>query len=113
MLGLLAPKRQILAIDNDSEKIEICQNCFLCKNNVRFQIANTENCDFTESDTFVLSKHLQTDTLERILGKLNSNGLIITDKVSKELEYFAKKNGLKISEKTQKMVKIYILKRKQ
>ena len=84
MLGLLSPKREIIGIDYDSDKIELANNSFLANGKIRFSQGNMQDIILPESDAFIFNDSLHYVTpscQERILchcaSRLNPNGVIL------------------------------------
>lgn len=84
MLGLLSPKREIIGIDYDSNKIELANNSFLANEKIRFCQGDMQDIILPESDAFIFNDSLHyvdTSCQERILchcaSRLNPNGVIL------------------------------------
>ena len=84
MLGILSPKRDIIGIDYDGNKIELANRCFLVTKNIRFSQGDMQDVILPESDAFIFNDSLHyVDTLcqERILchcvSKLRPDGVIL------------------------------------
>lgn len=84
MLGILSPKRDIIGIDYDRNKIELANRCFLVTKNIRFSQGDMQDVILPESDAFIFNDSLHyVDTLcqERILchcvSKLRPDGVIL------------------------------------
>lgn len=85
MLAQTSPKRDILGIDYDEEKISIAQNGWLRnKYNLRFVHADALDIELRQSDTFILNDMLhylshdkQNTLITRCISALKPNGTII------------------------------------
>ncbi len=84
MLSMVSPKRRILGIDYDDEKIAVANYSFLKRDNLNFVCANAVDYAIPSSDVFVLNDilhYLSLDAQEAIIRKcisaLNPNGKII------------------------------------
>jgi SAM-dependent methyltransferase len=83
MLALLSPKRTVIGIDTDSEKIELCNHSFLCKNgNVRFVCADFASIDIPKSEIIIFNENLhdidlQSDLLKKAEESLKDGGKIL------------------------------------
>lgn len=84
MLGLLSPKREMIGIDYDSNKIELANNSFLANEKIRFCQGDMQDIILPESDAFIFNDSLHyvdTSCQERILchcaSRLNPNGVIL------------------------------------
>jgi len=78
------PKRTILGIDYDEEKIEIAQNGYDKTNQLNFEENNAKDIEFKEADVIFfndvlhyLSPENQSDVLSNAVRHLNDKGLII------------------------------------
>ncbi len=78
------PKRTIIGIDYDDEKIEIAQNGYDKTNQLNFEVNNAKNIDFKEADVVFfndvlhyLSTENQLVVLSNTARQLKENGLII------------------------------------
>lgn len=84
MLALLSPKRTVIGIDTDSEKIELCNHSFLCKNgNVRFVCADFASIDIPKSDIIIFNENLhdidlQSDLQQKAEESLKDGGKILS-----------------------------------
>ena len=87
MLALLSADRMVLGVDNDVEKIELCNHSFLCKNgNVKFLCADFNEVDIPKSDVIIINDGIENvgeDLLQKINNSLNEGGMIL---YTKELE---------------------------
>lgn len=84
MLGTLAPKRKVLGIDNDGDKIKLAQHCFLCNSRINFECAELCDMSLPDADVFIFNDSLfyaapekQAAVLYRAMSHLNENGMII------------------------------------
>lgn len=117
MLSMYSPKRKVLGIDYDDEKITVANYSFLKKDNLSFVCANAAEYDLPHSDVFVMNDMLhyldlasQADIIARCAAALNPDGMIIirdgdaskmkrhkvtelTEKLSTEILKFNKVDG--------------------
>ena len=85
MLSMLSPKRTILGVDYDNDKIETAQHSFLTKIcNIRFECADMRNYEIPKSDAILfndslhyIDTHTQYLVLSKAVASLNPNGIII------------------------------------
>lgn len=84
MLSMYSPKRTILGIDYDEEKIAVANNSFLKNGNIKFVCANAAEYEIPYSDVFILNDvlhYMSIDTQEALIQKciaaLNPGGKII------------------------------------
>lgn len=87
MLALLAPEREIIAIDYDEEKIALAQHSFQRRNmeqRLRFVHADALSFQVPSSDVFILSDILhylifeeQTELIGRCVKELQEGGMIV------------------------------------
>lgn len=84
MMGLLSPKREILAVDFDENKIALAQNCHSAKQNVRFVYADVAIFELPSADGIILSDVLhylsekeQEMLLQNCIDRLNPRGVLL------------------------------------
>ncbi len=84
MLHFLSADRNILSLDSDEMKTDVGNNCYSKSGNINFVKADVLNYTFELSDAFVVNDVLDTYSpperiglLERLLGNVNANGLVV------------------------------------
>ncbi|HLO60374.1 MAG TPA: 1-acyl-sn-glycerol-3-phosphate acyltransferase [Bacteroidales bacterium] len=84
MLSFVSPDRKILAIDYDTDKVELANNCISKSENICFVAADASEYDLPHSDIFILSDVLhylpeekQDMLLKRCMDRLNDGGRVI------------------------------------
>lgn len=84
MLSQLSPERRVLGLDYDSEKIEVCQNSILKRDNINFEIADVCNYKFPSADAFVINDVLhymdydsQNRLIKEVLASVNIGGVVV------------------------------------
>ena len=93
MLSLTFTGRKITAVDYDADKIEIARHCAIANERIRFIAGDIIETDFSPSDIFILNdvlhympEHLQVETIEKCIKKLNDDGMIIIRDADKSLQ---------------------------
>lgn len=83
VLGLLSPKRELLGIDYDPNKIAIANNCFLANEHIRFQQGDMRDIQLPAADAFIFNDSLhyldpssQEKILTHCLSRLDQHGVI-------------------------------------
>lgn len=101
MLGYISPKRNIIGVDYDEDKIRIAQSGVFQQKNIQFETGNITNYRLKKSDVFIISdvlhyvpKKLQIDVLDRCLAHLNPNGFLLIRDGNKDDEEKQKKTKL-------------------
>lgn len=79
LLGMLSRGRQITGVDASEENIRIAQNCYLAKDNIRFECIDPRAWELREADVYILDGSLRTDTelAERCKAMLRPGGTLI------------------------------------
>lgn len=84
MLGTLAPQRNVLGIDYDSDKIELAKHSFLCNSRITFECADMRELVLPYADAFIFNDSLhyvdnerQFSILSQAASHLNENGTIL------------------------------------
>jgi 1-acyl-sn-glycerol-3-phosphate acyltransferase len=93
MLSFVSPDRKILAIDYDTDKIELANNCISKSENISFIAADASEYDLPQSDVFILSDVLhylpeekQDILLQRCMDRLNEGGRVIIRDADRDLQ---------------------------
>ncbi len=105
MLGMLSPKREIIGVDFDNEKIKVAQNSAIKRESVSFINADVTEFTLQKADVFLIldtlhyfSKQKQIALIKDCILHLNTNGKILIRDANTEL---SKKH--KSTELTEKM----------
>ncbi len=92
LLNRVSPKRQVLAIDYDEDKIEIARNCAIKNENIIFIHEDINEYSLSTSDVFILNDVLhympvdqQIEIINRCILKLNSSGMILIRDADRDL----------------------------
>ena len=104
MLALLSAERNVLGIDYDNDKIDFCNNSFLCKNrNIKFLCADSRTVDIPKADAILFNDSLhyvdmesQRSILLKSVASLNEGGMILVRDGDVWMRDFAEENNLKI-----------------
>jgi 1-acyl-sn-glycerol-3-phosphate acyltransferase len=93
MLNFTSPKRNILGIDYDSDKIELASNCISRNERINFVAADAVTYDYPLADVFLLSDVLhyipeekQEELLTNVIKHLNPGGIILIRDADKDLQ---------------------------
>jgi trans-aconitate methyltransferase len=93
MLSFVSPDRKILAIDYDTDKIELANNCISKSESISFVAADASEYDLPKSDVFILSDVLhylpeekQDILLQRCMDRLNEGGRVIIRDADRDLQ---------------------------
>ncbi len=93
LLSFVSPKRRILGIDYDADKIEMANHCISKSDNVNFIAADATEFPYDFADVFILSDVLhympdeeQENLLEKCIHYLNPKGVIIIRDADRDLE---------------------------
>jgi len=93
LLSLTSGDRQITGIDYDCEKINIANNCFAKNPKLEFICGDVTNMDFSKKDGYLLLDVLhyfpvkdQTSLLEKCIGNLKENGIIVIRDANTDLQ---------------------------
>jgi 1-acyl-sn-glycerol-3-phosphate acyltransferase len=93
MLNFTSPKRTILGIDYDSDKIELASNCISGNERISFVAADAVTYDYPSADVFLLSDVLhyipeekQEELLTNVIKHLNPGGIILIRDADKDLQ---------------------------
>lgn len=115
LLGFVSPRRNILGIDYDADKIEIANHCISKSDRVDFIAADAADYAFQRADVFILSDVLhylphrkQEVLLEKCIAQLNPGGKILIRDADRDLgkrhrgtrytEYFSTRSGFNKSD---------------
>ena len=115
LLGFVSPRRSILGIDFDADKIEIANHCISKNDRVDFIAADAADYSFQRADVFILSDVLhylphrkQEVLLEKCIAQLNPGGKILIRDADHDLgkrhrgtrytEYFSTRSGFNKSD---------------
>lgn len=84
MLSMLSPRRKVLGIDYDEEKIEVAEHNFARTDAVSFVCADALEYELPQADFFVLNDVLhyfdygaQETLLERCFSRMNDGGMVV------------------------------------
>lgn len=85
MLSILSPARRVVAIDYDSNKIDLAQHAFLSNRaNIEFQCADMRECEYPLSDAILFNDSLhyvsaeaQHAVLSKAVAHLRPKGIIV------------------------------------
>jgi len=84
MLALVSPKRQVLGLDYDSQKIKVASRAAKGLNSLRFEVADLAQDPLPEAEVYLLNDVLhylpeavQLDLLRRCLDRLPAGGLLM------------------------------------
>lgn len=104
MLALVSPKRRVLGIDYDEDKIAVANNGGLKRDNLQFVYANAVEYNYPKSDVFVLNDvihYLPEQDQKTLLGKcfanINEGGKVIVREGDKQKD--SRHKLTKLSEK--------------
>ncbi|HNZ42671.1 MAG TPA: MMPL family transporter [Bacteroidales bacterium] len=93
MLAWVSPKRKIVAIDYDRDKIDVASHCLSKPPNVMFSHEDITSYEFGNSDVFILSDVLhyltpenQFGILHQCVDRLNAGGIILIRDANKDSE---------------------------
>jgi 2-polyprenyl-3-methyl-5-hydroxy-6-metoxy-1,4-benzoquinol methylase len=93
MLGLTSPQREITGIDYDEDKIRVANNCAIKTPHIHFIAQDITEYEFPKADVFVMNDvlhylpaGLQIETIEKCIGKLNPDGMILIRDANTDLK---------------------------
>jgi uncharacterized protein len=116
LLGFVSPRRNILGIDYDADKIEIANHCISKNGRIDFIAADASDYAFGKADVFILSDvlhylpHSEQEVLvEKCMAQLNPGGKILIRDADRDLgkrhrgtrytEYFSTRSGFNKSDR--------------
>lgn len=95
MLNMLSPDRRVLGLDYDDEKIEVCENSFLKRENINFETVDVCDYKLPNADAFVINDMLHYMNYDRqevlikdAISSVNIGGVVvIRDGDSEDIEH--------------------------
>jgi 1-acyl-sn-glycerol-3-phosphate acyltransferase len=100
LLSFVSPRRKILGIDFDADKIELANHCISKHDGISFIAADATEYAFENADIFILSDVLhylrhdqQEKLLEKCIDRLNPRGKIIIRDADSDLEKRHRRTG--------------------
>jgi len=93
LLKYTSPKREILGLDYDAEKIATAKNIIKDNKGIDFKVADITKDEFPDADVYLITdvlhyfpEELQIKVLEKCMSKLSDNGMIIIRDADADLE---------------------------